>query len=666
MSNKKIKTSGVLFLSFCLLLLAQAASAQAGQSPQASGPLNIDDILKRLSTYEYGQNEGVLWDLRNYVHSIKDSAVARLACEDNLIAFLETPATLAAKMTACRQLRIIGSGKSVPVLEKLLLKKDTSDMARYALEKIPGEAADKALLNALVNTKGDVKLGIISSLGQRKTQSAVSALGALILDSNKDFAAAAATSLGKIGGKDAADRLTGALQNAKPEFQTQVASALLICAEDFAAQKNAAAASGIYNRLLEFKLPADLRRSAMAGKIATAGDQAGKLILSALESPDQEMQMPAIGMVKSVFSASSIAPVCALLNKLPEASQVQLLAVLSEYPKGAVLPTVLEGAESPRQDVRIAALKALEKVGDASAVEFLATVAAKSIGQEQDAARASLWGLKGRDVDEAVLSFMAKQPADDVLNELITSTGERQIFAAKSVLTKLTASPSATVQQNSLRALKVVGTPSDISGLLDLLLKTENEQEQVEIENTIAALAKKISSPLARSGAVKGKLEKDTNLKSKCLLFSVLGKIGDDSSLPLLRGALNDPNAEVVDAAVRALAMWPTATAKDDVLQVNATTKNDVHEILTLQAYIRMIGLEKYRAPEAAVKELKVAYGLADRPEEKKLVLGMLPNFACASGLEFAQSLLEFSDIRAEAQAAVDKIKKKLEPVEKN
>ena len=80
---------------------------------------------------------------------------------------------------------------------------------------------------------------------------------------------------------------------------------------------------------------------------------------------------------------------------------------------------------------------------------------------------------------------------------------------------------------------------------------------------------------------------------------------------------------------------------------------------------MRLIGLERFRSPESAVRDLKLAYGLADRPEEKKLVLGTLPNFSCPDAQAFAESLLEFDDIKAEAQVAVDKIKKKLEKEEK-
>ena len=665
MRTKGIKTIAIAALALFLVPLPMRAVQSGGQGTKTTAPQYLDDILKRLATYEGGLNSEAFWSLRNYVLAYKDVAEARLACEEKLLAFLGSEATSVAKMAVCRQLRVIGSEKSVPVLEKMLVQKETSDMARYALEKIPGDAADKALLKALGNSKGDIKLGIISSLGKRKTQAAVSMLGVLILDSKKDIASAAVFSLGRIGGKEAAGVLTTALGKTKGELQAQIGSALLVCAEDFMALKNADAASGIYNQLLGLKLPAPLRRAAMSGKIAAAGDQAMKIILAALEGADQDMQTPAIDMVKKVFDASSITPICTLLPKLPESGQVQLLAVLAEYPKNQVLSPVLQAARSPQEPVRMAGLKALEKVGDASTVAFLAEAATKSQRKEQEIARTSLWGLKGREVDEEVISLLAKQPADDVLNELLMSIGERRIFAGKAWLVKNEESSSAKVRQTALRALKVIGTPSDAPGLLDLLLKTENEQEQIEIENAVVALARKISNPLARSGAVKGKLDKEKDIKNRSMLFHVLGRIGDDSALPLLREALTDPDAEVVDAAVRALAIWPTITAKDDVLQINRTTKNEIHEFLTLQAYVRLIGLERFRSPESAVRDLKLAYSLADRPEEKKLVLGVLPNFACPDAQEFAESLMKFDDIKAEAQVAVDKIKKKLEKEEK-
>ena len=64
----------------------------------------------------------------------------------------------------------------------MLTGEETSDMARYALERMPGEAVNDALRGALPNAKGKPKVGIINSLGERQDEKAVGALGELEVD----------------------------------------------------------------------------------------------------------------------------------------------------------------------------------------------------------------------------------------------------------------------------------------------------------------------------------------------------------------------------------------------------------------------------------------------------------------------------------------------------
>ena len=151
-----------------------------------------------------------------------------------------------------------------------------------------------------------------------------------------------------------------------------------------------------------------------------------------------------------------------------------------------------------------------------------------------------------------------------------------------------------------------------------------------------------------------------TDTGGRCALYRTLGKIGDDSSLPMLRASLSDENPDVKDAAVRALAEWPTPMAKDDLLKIAKTSESPVHKVLALQSYIRMIGMEPFRAPESAVRMFEDVLGLS-RPEEKKLILGILPVFACPEALELAGSLALETEVEAEARLAIEKIKEKLE-----
>jgi hypothetical protein len=270
--------------------------------------------------------------------------------------------------------------------------------------------------------------------------------------------------------------------------------------------------------------------------------------------------------------------------------------------------------------------------------------------------------MKGKPVDEALLSLLARAPGDTVLAELVQSIGERRIFAEKRTVAKYTGAPSAKVREAAVKAIRVIGTPSDIPGLLDVLLKTGDEAEQIGIETAIAGLALKIGQPEGRANAVKDRLAAEKDGANRAVLCRLLGRIGDNSTLPQIRQALADGDARVADAAARALAAWPTATAKDDVLVLARTSKNQTHQVLALQGYIRLTLADKYRKPEEAVKDLKLAMDLSSRPEEKKLVLGGLPDFAGPEALKLAESQLAAAGVQEEAKTAVKKIQDKLAP----
>jgi uncharacterized protein len=637
-------------------------------------PPSLEAILKDLDRLEYSRNEAFVYRLREYVLNHRNDADGRADTEEKLLGFLAMSKNPAANLAVCRQLRLIGSEKSVRILEQMLLKDESADMARYALEKIPGAAADRALLGALNAVQGDGKLGVISSLGARKSADAVKPLAVLLADQVPAIASASAISLGRIGGKEGAAALSEAFDKAQGAFKADLASALLVCAEEYLSSRDYASAEGIFEKILSSRpplVPIVLRQAALKGRIAAASkDVARRLILETLTGSLQEMHKPAIGLVAAVFEENEITPILSLLPTLPESSQVQLLAALSGYPKDAVRPAVLAAAKAASPDVRLAAIRALARVGDASTVPLLADRAAGSRGSEQLAAQTSLWTLPGKDVDEAILFCLVASPADPVKNELVQAVGERRIVSGKNLLMGQAESGPLSNCLAAAKALRVVASPDDIPELLEILLGMTDEAAQEEMENTIGALAQKIGDPGARGDDIEGllapapdsKLAPVTAIPKRCLLYRTLGKIGDDSSLLLLRAALKDGDSAIQDAAIRALADWPNLTPREDVLKIAQDSKNLTHQVLALRGFVRMIGLEKYQAPEAAVRSLKRALDLTTRPDEKKLVLGTLTDFACPEALVLAESLLTVEGVREEARTAVDKIKENLEP----
>jgi HEAT repeat protein len=648
--------AGTILVVFMIL----AGTSFPLRAQTAASSASLDQILKELSTYDGGIESAPFWKLRDYVYARKDTPAARRECETKLLEFLGTRATPVAKMAACRLLRVIGTDASVPVLQAMLLDKDSADMALYALVKIDGTAADGALLQTLPKVDGAMKTAVIAALGERSTREAIPVLAPL-LKPGSEFVAASALALGEIGGAQAADALISALTRAPADQKPVIAASIMKCAEKFAAAKNERMALPLYNVLMgDSALPESIRKGALIGRISTSGDQAAPVLMEQLKGADAGMQEAAILKIKDILKPDAIGAVAALLPGLPEVSQVKLLAVLSGYPKDRVLPAVLQAAKSSSAPVRLAALKALESAGDASTVSFLAETAAKARGPEQSAARGALNLLTGRPVDEAVLNLLAAKPAEEIQVELLLAIAERRDFAAKSAVGALLDSSPSRVRIQALKTMRTIGTPSDMPAILAFLIKTGEEAERAEAETTVAALAQKIANPDGRANSIKGMLASEKDAKARARLCGVLGRIGDDSALPALRTAAKDQNEEIVDAAVRALAAWPTPAARDDLTLLARESKNETHRLLALQGLLRMIGLERNRRPEAVVADLKQASLLVSRPEEKRLILGTLTRFACADALALAEGFLGDASVKAEAQAAAGKIKAQL------
>jgi HEAT repeat protein len=623
-------------------------------------PPDLKKILEQVSTYDYGKDEEVLAHLRDYVRAHRNSAKSKKECEDQLVDFLKSGATLVAKQAACRHLQEIGSAASVPVLGKMLLQEQTSDMARYALEKITGSDAEEALVRGLAESNGKIQLGIITSLGARGAKSSVSYLEKMISGTDERAAIASVKALGKIASPEASAVLARSIFQTTGQLKNQIASSFLHCGNKHLADRDWEVAAKIYEQLLQNELPLSIRQAAIRGRIASSGDKAREMILDAIKGKDEDWYAPAIAMVKDFYDTSSLQDVHTLLPNLAAESQVQLLEVLSRFRSEGVRASVVEAAKSPDLLVRIAALKALENAGNYTVVEFLVSHAAQAKGEEQVVARTSLWGLRCGRANSTILTSLVKNLDEPIQHELIQAVGERRIKEGVNLLMSRAQYSSDRNRQQAIRGLKNIATPTDLPGLVRILLGMNKDADQLEMANAIASVASQSPRSIGRARAVMDKLESVTDVKGRKALYRTLGKIGENSSLPVLRTALQDGHPEVKDAAVRALAEWPTAAVIEDLLHVAKTSETPVHRVLVLQAYIRMIGMEPYLLPESAVRSLKEVLDLA-RPEEKKLILGILPIFASPNALELAELLLQEKEVEAEARLAVQKIKEKLQ-----
>jgi hypothetical protein len=476
------------------------------------------------------------------------------------------------------------------------------------------------------------------------------------------LATPAAVAIGRIGGPAASAALASAYGAASGAAKQLLAASMLEAGQGLVAAKETQAAASLFETLAADRtLPGPMRTAAFMGSISAAGPRGPSLLVTMLGGDDADARTAAIARIGDVVPPDGIGPMCDLLPRLPEADQVKVLAALSRYPAARVKPVALAAAKSDSTEVRVAALRTLESVGDASTVAYLADTAGSAPkGPEQDAARRTLGSLKGRDVDDAIVALLG-QPAPAALTaELLRAVADRRIFLAKPAVSAALSATSPAVRIEGLKTLRVIGTPSDASAALDLLLKSGDDVEREEAEKTVTALLQKIRNPENRSRLVRTRLAAEKDPAVRAALIGLLPPTADGAALPVLRTALEDADPGVADAAARAIAAWPTATARDDMLKLVRESKDETHRLLAFAGLVRLVSLDANRLPEAAVADLKGLSGLAWRPEEQKLILGALGAFPCQDALNLANGFLHDEALEAEAQAAIDKITPKL------
>lgn len=134
-------------------------------------------------------------------------------------------ASLFDRAKACQRLAVAGTKACVPALAGLLADERMAHYARIALEPIPDPSVDKALVAAIPKLAGRLLIGVVGSLGQRRSEAGLKAVARLLEHPDPEVACAAAYALAKIGGTDAEKALNRGLTRPQPQVRTAVVTA---------------------------------------------------------------------------------------------------------------------------------------------------------------------------------------------------------------------------------------------------------------------------------------------------------------------------------------------------------------------------------------------------------------------------------------------------------
>jgi HEAT repeat protein len=220
------------------------------------------ELIRTLQAYDWGKSGAPLLVVDAEIRKVLGHPERTAKLEAALLEVLRSNASNAAKRGVCKSLSLIATGRSAPTLAAMLTVADTSDMARYVLERMPPGAADAVLLDSIPKTTGRSRVGVVNSIGNRGNSQAVTALAGLLADSDEATAQASACALGKIGGAAAIRALASQRNAARARVRSEVLDAYLVCAVRLAAQGSKSEAAVMYRELDSEGVPPPIRKAA--------------------------------------------------------------------------------------------------------------------------------------------------------------------------------------------------------------------------------------------------------------------------------------------------------------------------------------------------------------------------------------------------------------------
>ncbi len=545
---------------------------------------------------------------------------------------------------------------AVPALAALLPNEHLASWARIALEAIPDRAVDAALRDALTTLNGRQAIGVINSIGVRRDADAVDELSNRLTDSNADVASAAAVALGHIGTEPATTALRQALADSPAPVRSAVAEGCILCAEKLLADGKSDEAAQLYDEVRNADVPKPRILEATRGAIIARQAEGIPLMAELLESGDRALFRLGLTTSRELLGGEVTDALVTTLGKTTPERQALLMEAFADRDDIAALPAVLEAAGSGPVAVRVAALEALKRLGNASCVPSLLEIAVEADEQVAEAAKAALEGLPGDDVNADLVARLPK--AKGKMRQLvIEAVGLRRIDAVPALLEAANDS-DAEVRSAALTALGSTVGLGNLSVLIERVVTPTNTDDQQAAGQALRAAcirlpdqdacAKKLEEAMSRASA---------SVKNNIL--EILGAMGGTESLRVIGASAKDGTPELQDTASRLLGEWMTVDAASTLLDV-AKTPNATYRIRALRGYLRLA--RQFRMPDKQRAEMcRNALQAATRDDEKTLVMEVLDRYPSVDTLKVAVEAAKDPAVKKQATATAKVIAEQLD-----
>ena len=488
--------------------------------------------------------------------------------QSELIEVLRSEEDAFTKAKACQQLAVVGDEGCTEALIDLLGNEELGVYALTALQRIPGDRINAALVYALQAHTGRTRVGIIHTIQQRKIDSAVDQLVRLLRSdtATAEEKTAATRALGSLGSVDMI-----AVKANDSQLQKRVARDAILRAKqkrdtDSVAEDDR---QRLRSRIESFdslspaeKIIALNVLSDFGPSVVTADDQVSESIVESVGASDVDLASAAVGLLARWGHYENAARLPDWVNDRPELAKTSL--------------PMLALAENPS-------------------------------------------------LDREVIKRLAAENADDeqsIRLGLIGYAAERHLSDATPSLLRLAGDGDSEIAEQALQAAGYTASIDQFSSLLDTILSADDfAADDVSVTTCMSRVCVRL--PRDDAAAVLEQKIAGADNDQKIWLLSALSELGGPAALRTVVRAAESGDEVLVDGATRALGQWLSADVAEPLLRLTHSLPPGNFRTRALRAYLR-VGRQFDIPIDERLEICRQGLSLAQRNDERVLVVDIL------------------------------------------
>ena len=410
----------------------------------------------------------------------------------------------------------------------------------------------KELIRLLADADSQVRLNAAIAVGNLGNNSAIPPLSKLLDDPDVAVRQVASIELASFGNEEALDCLLGVLVKPMSEIRPLCAYLLGRIGSEKPEKRYPYEHFAIFSELhLRFYDLYDLLGDAITksdGKLAnrTATSKASRVLIQCLGDEDPDLRQRAATSLGLLADSGSVKGLGKLLRDDEDKVREAAMGALSRIADESLLPILTNALSGTNRNVRAWAAERLGILGD------------KSIQNEDDKVNKLRDLIEVSDIPEALLAAL-KDLDVRVQENAARALGRIGNTKASGALSHLLRNKNPALRGNAAEALGMLGAKSAVPALVEIL-NDSDIQARVSAVRALGRLGGSVVPDLIE--LMQGGDHQANQYALKLALIEVLGELGNDAVVPVIKEALRNNDSRISRAALSSLKRINTAAAR--------------------------------------------------------------------------------------------------------